>query len=366
MRLYSDTFQLNQTQSQTLQTIQDQQGQILSALLPVLPLLQSVPLHIENARNQVKNSISELQHQVSVRDALPAPAVLVPKRTPQSAQRASSHSPDPNNTATSSVERKKRRLDEVSDTSSDPIQAVPGPALASSPAHAEFPSPEIPLSSLRSHLSRKNTVRSPLADLPSPNANHSSAAPINVKGTLLFNQAHTAVTPGVSINAPFPRLSGSLCTPTRGRTLSARPHNPGPTFNVPTPPGPPGGSKSLLPSVKRTPQLRRSSRQSAHAPQVPVARGTPALPVLSRSSTAHPHPSPGNVNNLHHPTTDRQNVAKWNSPGLVARSDMRPPSVPPSAGKPMSLKDRRALLSLSEDVAVSLVRKLVVVMRAHI
>ena len=32
---------------------------------------------------------------------------------------------------------------------------------------------------------------------------------------------------------------------------------------------------------------------------------------------------------------------------------MQPPYAPPSASKPMSLKDRRALLSLSEDVVVS-------------
>ncbi len=367
MRSCSDTCQLNQTQSQALQTIQDQQSQILSALLPVLPLLQSVPLHIENARNQVKDSLSELQRHVSVRDALPVPAVLVSNKTPQPAKRAPSHSADPINAETSPVERKKRRLDEGLDPSSDPFQAIPESAVAQSPAHAtpEVPSPEVPLSSLRSHLSRKNTVRSPLTDLLPTHANHRSAAPIDVKGARLSSQVHAAVTPVSSTNAPFFGFSGALCTPTRGRTHSARPHNPGPTFNVPTPPGPPGASKSLLPPVKRTPQSRRPSRQSAHAPQVPqaVAHGTPVLPVLNRSFTTQP--SSDNHNSLHRTTTAGQDTAKGNAPDLDARYDMRPPSVPPSAGKPMSLKDRRALLFLSEDAAVSHPRTSLVVVHAH-
>ncbi|KAI0714202.1 hypothetical protein C8T65DRAFT_155621 [Cerioporus squamosus] len=339
---------LNQTQSQALQTIQDQQGQILSALLPVLPLLQSVPLHIENARNQVKDSISELQRRVSAREVLPVPSVLVPKTMSQSGTREPSRSSsDPVSAATSPVGRKKRRLDEVSDPSSDPFQAVPELALApmATPASVEVPSPEIPLSSLRSRLSRKNTLRSPLADLLP--TNHRFATTTDVKKSLLFNQAHAAVTQAGLTTAPS--VSGSLCTPTRGRTLTALPQISGPTFNTTTPPGPPGGSKSLLPSVRRTPQSRRSSRHLANAAKVHVAHGTPVLPVLGRSSTAQP--SPANGHYLHRTATARLDTAKGNTTGLVARSDMRPPSVPPSAGKPMSLKDRRALLSLSEDVA---------------
>ncbi|KAI9064006.1 hypothetical protein FKP32DRAFT_1625651, partial [Trametes sanguinea] len=48
---------LNATQSQALQTIHDQQGQLLLTLGPILPLLQAVPLHIDNARNHLKDSI---------------------------------------------------------------------------------------------------------------------------------------------------------------------------------------------------------------------------------------------------------------------------------------------------------------------
>ncbi|KAJ6515619.1 hypothetical protein C8R45DRAFT_1086802 [Mycena sanguinolenta] len=59
-----DMQSFNQTQSlalqnvaQTLQSLQDQQGKILSALLPVLPLLQAVPAHINSARSSINETI---------------------------------------------------------------------------------------------------------------------------------------------------------------------------------------------------------------------------------------------------------------------------------------------------------------------
>ncbi|CCM06134.1 uncharacterized protein FIBRA_08384 [Fibroporia radiculosa] len=50
---------LNQTQSQTLQALQDQQVKLLENVVAMLPLLQTMPLHIENARNAVKDTIRE-------------------------------------------------------------------------------------------------------------------------------------------------------------------------------------------------------------------------------------------------------------------------------------------------------------------
>ncbi|PIL25363.1 hypothetical protein GSI_13253 [Ganoderma sinense ZZ0214-1] len=55
---------VGQTQSQALQNLQDQQGQALAALLPLLPLLQAVPLHIENARNHVKDVVTDSKSDV--------------------------------------------------------------------------------------------------------------------------------------------------------------------------------------------------------------------------------------------------------------------------------------------------------------
>ena len=59
--------QFNQTHSQALQTqiqaiqiLLDKQGTIVSAVLPLLPLLQAVPLHIEATRNALNDAISKL------------------------------------------------------------------------------------------------------------------------------------------------------------------------------------------------------------------------------------------------------------------------------------------------------------------
>ena len=59
--------QFNQTHSQALQTqiqaiqiLLDKQGTIVSAVLPLLPLLQAVPLHIEASRNALNDAISKL------------------------------------------------------------------------------------------------------------------------------------------------------------------------------------------------------------------------------------------------------------------------------------------------------------------
>ena len=59
-------LKVGQTQSQALQTLQDQQGQILAAVLPLLPLLQAVPLHVENARNNVRKALSDSQKDVKL------------------------------------------------------------------------------------------------------------------------------------------------------------------------------------------------------------------------------------------------------------------------------------------------------------
>ncbi|THH27789.1 hypothetical protein EUX98_g6389 [Antrodiella citrinella] len=56
---------LNQTQTQALQTLQNQQGQLLAALTPVLPLLQAIPLHIDNAKHDVKDAIAQSQRASS-------------------------------------------------------------------------------------------------------------------------------------------------------------------------------------------------------------------------------------------------------------------------------------------------------------
>ncbi|KZT21174.1 hypothetical protein NEOLEDRAFT_792157 [Neolentinus lepideus HHB14362 ss-1] len=49
-----------QTQMQTLQSIQDQQVQLLTSLAPILPLLQAIPAHIDAAKGDIKDVIRSI------------------------------------------------------------------------------------------------------------------------------------------------------------------------------------------------------------------------------------------------------------------------------------------------------------------
>lgn len=55
------TCQLNQTQLRALQAIQEQQGQLLALLSPVVPLVEAIPLHIDAAKNDLKDRIHQAQ-----------------------------------------------------------------------------------------------------------------------------------------------------------------------------------------------------------------------------------------------------------------------------------------------------------------
>jgi hypothetical protein len=59
LKLNQSQGQTLQIQSQTLHTIQDQLGTIIAALMPLLPLLQAIPLHIESARNTLNDTIAK-------------------------------------------------------------------------------------------------------------------------------------------------------------------------------------------------------------------------------------------------------------------------------------------------------------------
>jgi hypothetical protein len=56
--------------------LQDQQSKIIAAVLPLLPLLQAVPLHIEAAKNGINEHIRETQIQASVLNRSSSEVVL--------------------------------------------------------------------------------------------------------------------------------------------------------------------------------------------------------------------------------------------------------------------------------------------------
>ncbi|KAG5724414.1 hypothetical protein E4T56_gene15976 [Termitomyces sp. T112] len=51
--------QLLQLQSQAIQSLQEQHGTILTSLIPLLPLLRAIPLHIESARNKITDILNK-------------------------------------------------------------------------------------------------------------------------------------------------------------------------------------------------------------------------------------------------------------------------------------------------------------------
>ena len=90
--------QFNQTHSQALQTqiqaiqiLLDKQGTIVSAVLPLLPLLQAVPLHIDATRNALNDTISKLTSPQKLTSDSPKQNVVIGKR--KRSQRSLSSSP---------------------------------------------------------------------------------------------------------------------------------------------------------------------------------------------------------------------------------------------------------------------------------
>ena len=215
------------------------------------------------------------------------------------------------------------------------------------------PSPDIPLSRAISRPSRRPTLRTPLSDLQIP-----VQSPVTPSITFRASTtATTAATGRIYTNTPLSskpsqapagsRVSISTCTPSR--TYPAHLHTSTPASHASSPPVPPGardlpnpGEKHPAGQSRRRGSLRHPEQAANRAPLVPM---TPVMDRLVRSGTL-----------------------RLLSPALSmhahVRADMRPPSAPPSStGKPMSLKDRRALLL--DDHSVSARSYLVLCFRSR-
>ena len=183
--------QFNQTHSQALQTqiqaiqiLLDKQGTIVSAVLPLLPLLQAVPLHIDATRNALNDAISKLALTQPVTSDSPnqtVPVKITGKR--KRSQRSSSSSPLPEspskksnltvNTLEDATPTTKVRSSRESDLTSSvrPFEFSSSSMLKSSPH--EKSSALNPADTSASSSSRRNTFvppnfstpRKPLSDL---------------------------------------------------------------------------------------------------------------------------------------------------------------------------------------------------------
>ncbi|KAJ7044601.1 hypothetical protein C8F04DRAFT_1068854 [Mycena alexandri] len=88
-----DMQSFNQTQSQALQNViqalqslQEQQGKILSAVLPLLPLLQAVPSHVDSARSSINEtmlrvSLESIRNHRTPPHLWPQPPQVIRKRS---------------------------------------------------------------------------------------------------------------------------------------------------------------------------------------------------------------------------------------------------------------------------------------------
>ncbi|KAH9931939.1 uncharacterized protein B0H18DRAFT_1116172 [Fomitopsis serialis] len=133
---------INQTQLQALQTVQDQQGKIIAAISPVLPLLQAIPLHIDNSRRELLDGFRDLRSMYATANAQsvilnPPPASAVPQY-PRGPLFAGS---SPANQSDSGRHKKRKLADERTPDGPalriDAINRLPDPSCTT--ATAEYP-----------------------------------------------------------------------------------------------------------------------------------------------------------------------------------------------------------------------------------
>ena len=116
--------QFNQTHSQALQTqiqaiqiLLDKQGTIVSAVLPLLPLLQAVPLHIEATRDALNDAISKLTLTQKLTSDSNVAIEITGKR--KQSQRSPSSSP----LAESPCKRRKNLTDKIPKDATPTVQS---------------------------------------------------------------------------------------------------------------------------------------------------------------------------------------------------------------------------------------------------
>ncbi|KAJ7498667.1 hypothetical protein FB451DRAFT_1202673 [Mycena latifolia] len=294
-----DMQSFNQTQSQvlqnvsqTLQSLQDQQGKILSALLPLLPLLQAVPVHIDSARS----SINETMLKVSLESTRvhrtpphiwPQPPQVMRKRSfpadPPSSPLIARKRPRLDHEQTESDHVTPKSVNRVSSRSGYPSPRPPSrrPTPSASRGPYFLVGPGCPPTSRAPHtpsfpkLHRDPSVpRRPLADLPVP-------APLESAHGQKEPSPPPAHQPSVIPRPPLRTQPDS--TPRTPPSLSAastrRLHPETPTPQRPATPAPaPASSPSPIPPYQ--PSL------ASMLPVAPSVKGIDVLPVTSINAPA--------------------------------------------------------------------------------
>ena len=115
--------QLTHTNTQALQTIKDQQLQILTTIIPLLPMLQKVPLHIASTEANLKEAIRKSAAAPTITSNQPTSADPTPVfRKRKLSKNVEQHSPSPSVT-------KRRRIRIGSTCTADEQLPSPKPSL---------------------------------------------------------------------------------------------------------------------------------------------------------------------------------------------------------------------------------------------
>ncbi|KAF8647750.1 hypothetical protein AX16_006585 [Volvariella volvacea WC 439] len=278
MHLLNQTLvQSIQTQLQAMQTIQEQQGATLTALMPLQPLLQSIPTHIDNARTDIMDTISKT---VSHRSTQPCGPIKVEKGIQFQGQPSP---PPPRSISATPLKTKKRRIEEAyTDSPLSRRLSNRAPSIHQSPTTLKIKTPTS-LNRLASTTpsivsrapSQVTTPRRPLTDIPIPFFNNGRNPSIG-DGTTnqrTATKSHSAfVTKDVT------------AAPVRNRALSQAfrrvdtiiSENKGPSHVTRT-------GTVLVPSTPPTPRFDPTVREKENATSDPQ-KPRPLSQILTRSS----------------------------------------------------------------------------------
>ncbi|KAG6898301.1 hypothetical protein C0992_011892 [Termitomyces sp. T32_za158] len=129
--------QMLQLQSQAIQSLQEQHGTMLTAIIPLLPLLQSIPLHIESARNKITDVLNK-PAAPPITQSEPDPSCDGP--SPDGQRRRSKRSSatfGPGNVFSTS-NRKKARINNITPCTGENELPIPVPAVVNHAHRGEF------------------------------------------------------------------------------------------------------------------------------------------------------------------------------------------------------------------------------------
>ena len=360
----SPSLKLNQTQLQALQTVQDQQGKLIAAISPVLPLLQGIAPHLENLRRDVSDGFRDLKSTHGTSERRNAATAVVDAPSAQSLRDTPPSRSTPEHPS-DSARRKKRKLDAENNTRGTPngvslrngtnhkhpdsvAKTLMTTASSPPPLHsmlaASSASPEVPLRLGYAHQMRtpyRTPRRPPLVDLLNPNATSGLS-----RSTLLFTAQGGVSTQ--SGNAEL--LSASVHAPrTPGGTLRSDGNTA--TLTVPKPPTlVPGTPKNADSLASTTSTLSQSS--IVRHDSVRAVAGGPSMSSEQLKTVAIKSPSSATVPSLALVTPARQGNFTPSGSAHLLRTVALNGSGTPVVNRPLSLKDIRALTATPAFVRI--------------